>query len=129
MPAGVLSARVDFMNTIPANPAVHWPAFQELTDEQWQRIAPLLPEMLDHGPRRGRPNIDIRRVLNSVMWVLHTREPWSAMPEAYVPYQTAHRYYLRWKRAGVLNAVALALFKTEAILERRVVRKSDADVS
>jgi hypothetical protein len=51
------------------------------------------------------------------------------MPEAYVPYQTAHRYYLRWKRAGVLNAVALALFKTEAILERRVVRKSDADAS
>ncbi|NKJ51002.1 hypothetical protein CIC12_30635 [Burkholderia sp. SG-MS1] len=30
------------------------------------------------------------------MWVLHTREPWSTMPEAYVPYQTAHRYYLRW---------------------------------
>ncbi|RKT20690.1 putative transposase of IS4/5 family DUF4096 [Paraburkholderia sp. RAU2J] len=117
------------MNTFLANPPVHWPAFQELTDEQWQRIAPLLPEMLDRGPRRGRPSIDIRRVLNSVMWVLHTREPWSAMPEAYVPYQTAHRYYLRWKRAGVLNAVALVLFETDAIPKRRGARKSDAGLS
>jgi transposase len=112
------------MNTFPANSLAHWPAYQDLTDEQWQSIAPLLPEMLDHGPRRGRPTIDTRRVLNSVMWMLHTRAPWSAMPERYVAYQTAHRYYLRWKRSGVLRAVALALFETDAILERRILRKS-----
>jgi hypothetical protein len=41
-----------------------------------------------------------------------------------VSYQTAHRYYLRWKRSGVLVAIALALFKTDEILERRVTRKS-----
>lgn len=39
-------------------------------------------------------------------------------------YQTAHRYYLRWKRSGVLAAITLTLFKTEEILERRVTRKS-----
>lgn len=113
------------MNTAPANVPDHRPGIEDLSDEQWQRIAPLLPEMLDRGPRRGRPNIDIRWVLNSVMWVLHTRAPWSAMPERYVAYQTAHRYYLRWKRSGVLGAIALALFKTDAILERRITRKDD----
>jgi transposase len=112
------------MNLSPANAPAHHPAIQDLTDEQWQNIVPLLPEMLSHGPRRGRPNIDTRWVLDSVMWVLHTREPWSAMPERYVPYQTAHRYYLRWKRTGVLVAIALALFKTDEILERRVTRRS-----
>ena len=113
------------MNTSPANPPAHWPPIDDLTDEQWQRVAPLLPEMLDHGARRGRPNIDIRWVLNSVMWVLHTRAPWSAMPERYVSYQTAHRYYLRWKKSGVLAAITLALFKTDAILARRT-RSGDA---
>jgi transposase len=113
------------MNTAPANSPAHWPSIQDLSDEQWQRIAPLLPEMLDHGPRRGRPNIDIRWVLNSVMWVLHTRAPWSAMPERYVAYQTAHRYYLRWKRSGVLATIALSLFKTDAILARPITRKGD----
>ncbi|SIT46761.1 conserved hypothetical protein [Paraburkholderia ribeironis] len=114
------------MNTSRANLRAQGPTIHDLTDEQWQCIAPLLPEMLDHGPRRGRPNIDTRWVLNSVMWVLHTRAPWSAMPERYVPYQTAHRYYLRWKKSGVLSAIALALFKTETILERRATRKSEA---
>ena len=97
----------------------------ELTDEQWQRVVPLLPEMLDRARRRGRPTIDTRRVLNSVMWVLRTREPWSAMPKRYVPYQTAHRYYLRWKRSGVLVRIVLTLFNTEAMLERRVTRKAE----
>ncbi|MGF6733908.1 transposase [Paraburkholderia youngii] len=100
------------------------PVVQELTDEQWQQVAPLLPETLnDDVPRRGRPPIDIRHVLNSVMWVLHTRAPWSAMPGRYVPCQTAHRYYLRWKKSGVLSAIMLALFKTDAALEMRATRK------
>lgn len=105
-----------------------WPVIHDLTDEQWQCIAPLLPEMLEHGPRRGRPANDIRWVLNSVMWVLNTRSPWSALPERYVSYQTAHRYYLRWKKSGVLAAVSLALFNTDAILERRVTRREHADI-
>ncbi|MFL9965764.1 transposase [Paraburkholderia sediminicola] len=111
------------MNTSPANVAAHHPAIQDLTDEQWQNIVPLLPEMLSQGPRRGRPNIDIRWVLDSVMWVLRTGEPWSAMPEHYVPYQTAHRYYLRWKRSGALVAIALTLCETDEILEARLTRR------
>ncbi|SMG60744.1 transposase [Paraburkholderia susongensis] len=111
--------------TIPSpEPVALWPVVQDLTDEQWQCVAPLLPEMLNEGPRRGRPPIDIRHVLNSVMWVLHTRAPWGAMPGHYVPYQTAHRYYLRWKKSGVLTAIMIALFKTDAILEMRATRRS-----
>ena len=102
------------------------PTIADLTDEQWHTITPLLPELLDRGPRRrGRPNVDIRCVLNSVMWVLRTRAPWSSMPAHYVPYQTAHRYYLRWKKSGVLARIAIALFQTDAILERPVVHRVD----
>ncbi|WP_144137709.1 transposase [Paraburkholderia sp. BCC1884] len=110
------------MNTPTANPPAFAPVSPDLTDEQWQRIVPLLPEMREHGPRRGRPSIDIRWVVNSVMWVLRARAPWSAMPERYAPYQTAHRYYLRWKNSGVLTDIALALFDTDAILERPSIR-------
>lgn len=113
------------MDTPASNPRSHSPPIQDLTDEQWHRIALLLPEMQDHGPRRGRPNIDIRWVMNSVMWVLHARAPWSAMPQRYAPYQTAHRYYLRWKKSGVLADIAFMLFGTDAILERPITRRSD----
>jgi transposase len=114
------------MDTSASTPLPCRDAIPELTDEQWLRVAPLLPEaLLERAPRRGRPSIDTRRVLNSVIWVLHTREPWSALPEGYVPYQTAHRYYLRWKRSGVLMRVVLALFDSDAMLdERRVTRRA-----
>lgn len=113
------------MNISVFMPPPRQDSIQDLTDEQWERIAPLLPEMLEHAPRRGRPTMDPRRVLNSVMWVLRMCEPWSAMPKRHVPYQTAHRYYLRWKRSGVLGRVVLALFNTDAMLERRITRNSD----
>lgn len=98
---------------------------QDLSDEQWERIVPLLPELKDHEPRRGRPCVDIRRVVNSVLWVLHTGRPWNAMPERYAPYQTAHRYYLRWLKSGVLGRVAVELFDTDAVLGRFATRKRD----
>jgi transposase len=102
------------------------PTIADLTDEQWHTITPLLPELLERRPRgRGRPNVDVRRVLNSVIWVLRTRAPWSSMPAHYVPYQTAHRYYLRWKKSGVLARIVITLFQTDAILDRPVVRRVD----
>ena len=113
------------MNTLASNPPSPLPTVHDLTDEQWHRIVPLLPEMKEHGPRRGRPSIDIRWVVNSVMWVLRSRAPWSAMPERYAPYQTAHRYYLRWKKSGVLADIALTLFGTDAMLDRPLTRRSD----
>lgn len=103
-------------------------AIPDLTDEQWHCIASLLPEALNRERRRGRPAIDPRRVLNGVMWVLRSHEPWSAMPKRYVPYQTAHRYYLRWKRSGVLGRIVLTLFNTDAMVESRVTRKSETRV-
>jgi transposase len=114
------------MNIPASSSHALYPHVNVLTDEQWRRIAPLLPEMRENGPKRGRPTNDIRRVVDSVMWVLRTRAPWSAMPDGYAPYQTAHRYYLRWKNSGVLAAVARALFGSEAILETRIVRNSQA---
>jgi len=38
----------------------------ELTDEQWQRLAPLLPPQ---RPRTGRPNQDHRTILDGILWI------------------------------------------------------------
>ena len=48
------------------------------------------------------------------------------MPEHYPPYQTAHRYYLRWKKSGVLADIVLTLFGSDAIMDRPVTRRSAA---
>lgn len=121
------------MNTLEST-QLHSPAsfalpVHDLTDAQWERIVPLLPELNQGVVRRGRPCVNLRGVVNSVLWVLRTGKPWNAMPANYPPYQTSHRYYLRWRDAGVLSDIAFELFHTDTVLARYVSRKREAHES
>ena len=49
-----------------------------LTDEQWKKIEPLLPQ----SSGRGRPWADNRRVLEGILWVLKTGARWRDLPQA-----------------------------------------------
>jgi transposase len=70
----------------------------ELTDAQWERLAPLLPPA---QPERGRPNHDHRRVVNGMLWRLTTGAPWRDLPAQYGPWQTVYSRFRRWQQAGV----------------------------
>ena len=78
----------------------------ELTDAQWERLAPLLPA---RRPARGRPNADHRRILNGIHWRLKTGVPWRDIPERYGPWRTLYSRYRRWQRAGVWDRILAAL--------------------
>jgi transposase len=77
----------------------------ELSDAEWARLAPLLP------PRQtgGRPSHDHRRVLNGILWVLHTGAPWRDLPARYGSWRTVYRRFRRWTRAGLRGRVLAAL--------------------
>jgi transposase len=49
----------------------------ELTDQQWARLLPLLPLQ---EPSQGRPANDHRTVLNAILWILRTGAPWRDLP-------------------------------------------------
>jgi transposase len=78
----------------------------ELTDRQWERLAPLLPPQ---KPATGRPNHDHRQVLNGILWRLKTGVPWRDLPERYGPWQTVYSRFRRWQRAGIWNRILAAL--------------------
>lgn len=78
----------------------------ELTDPQWERLAPLLPPQ---RPARGRPNHDHRRILNGIRWRLKTGVPWRDVPERYGPWQTLYSRFRRWQLAGVWDRILAAL--------------------
>jgi len=81
----------------------------ELTNAQWDQIEALLPADPVRADGRGRPWSDRRKVLNGALWVLRTGAPWQDLPPRYGPYQTAHRRFQQWVRAGVIERVLLAL--------------------
>src|SRR5271167_5193619 len=76
----------------------------DLTAAQWEKLKPLLaPKRRSDG--RGRPWRDTQAVLNGVLWVLRTGAPWHDLPDRYPPYQTCHRRFQQWVRAGVLRRI------------------------
>jgi len=82
----------------------------DLTDEQWAVIEPLLPEEERCSIRkRGRPWRPAREVLNGILWILRTGAPWKDLPDRYPPYQTCHRRFQRWVKAGVMERILRTL--------------------
>ena len=51
--------------------------FKELTDEQWSFLQGFMPP----APKRGRPRLDDRKVLNGILFVLTTGCRWADMPQ------------------------------------------------
>ncbi|WP_233829413.1 transposase [Paraburkholderia sp. ZP32-5] len=83
--------------------------YSDITDEQWRRVAPLLPELRPRAELRGRPLANTRAVLNGVLWVMYNGATWSALPSEYPSYQTCHRRFKLWHKAGVLAHVTRQL--------------------
>jgi len=51
--------------------------YRQLTDEQWARIAPLLPS---NDGKNGRPYADHRRVVEGIIYRYRTGLPWRDLP-------------------------------------------------
>ncbi len=82
-----------------------------LTDEQWGRIAPLLPPQ---KPAIGRPNTDHRTVLSGILWVARTGSSWRELPDQFGPWQTVHGRYQRWRKAGIWQRILDVLSQNTA---------------
>ena len=79
-----------------------------LTDEQWEVIAPVLPErpVCREG---GRPPSDCRAVLNGILWVMRTGSPWRQLPHEFPSRHVCSRHFREWQQTGVLESVLRAL--------------------
>jgi transposase len=75
-----------------------------LTDEQFSRLAPLLPT-----DTRGKPRVDDRRVISGIVHVLKSGGRWVDAPEAYGPRKTLYNRFVRWADKGVWINVFHAL--------------------
>ena len=71
-----------------------------LTDEQFARLAPLLPT-----DTRGVARVDDRRVISGIIHVLRSGCRWKDAPAAYGPHKTLHDRFVRWAAKGVWENV------------------------
>lgn len=75
----------------------------DLTDREWLLLVPLLPPKA----RTGRPRIDDRMVINGILYVLSTGCRWEDLPpERYGSGKTSWDRFMKWRKAGIWNAIA-----------------------
>ena len=80
----------------------------DLTDGQWQVIAPYLPA--DQPGRRGRPRIwPLRVIVEAILYLDRTGCPWRYLPDSFPPWPTVYGYFAAWRDDGTLAAVHDAL--------------------
>ena len=79
----------------------------ELTDEEWAEIAPLIPPAKPGGNKRS---VDLREVVNGVMYILSTGCQWRAIPKDLAARSTVYDYLDRWSWDGTLELMHYALY-------------------
>jgi len=72
----------------------------KLTDEQWEKIEPLLPKF-QRSPKGGRKPIDDRSVFEGILWVLRRGARWKDLPKKYPSSSTCCRRLRDGEEQGV----------------------------
>jgi len=79
----------------------------DLTDDEWSYIAPIIPPAKQGGRRR---EVDVREVVNGIMYILSTGCQWRYIPKDLPPKSTIHRYFDLWNYDGTLERIHHTLY-------------------
>ena len=79
----------------------------DLTDEEWALVRPEIPPAKRGGNKR---TVDVREVVNGLMYVLSTGCQWRAIPKDLPPRSTVNGYFCLWGWDGTLEKMHHALY-------------------
>ena len=79
----------------------------DLTDEEWALVEPRIPPAKPGGNRR---RVDVREVVNAIMYILTTGCQWRALPKDLPPRSTVHDYLDLWSYDGTLYRIHHSLY-------------------
>jgi transposase len=79
----------------------------DLTDDEWDRIKPLIPPAKRGGNKR---TVNERAVVDGLMYLLSTGCQWAALPKDLPPRSTANDYFRRWTDDRTLDRIHHALY-------------------
>ncbi len=77
------------------------------TDAEWALIAPVIPRAKRGG---GKRTVDLREVVNGLIYVLSTGCQWRAIPKDLPPRSTVNGYFGLWDYDGTLDRIHHVLY-------------------
>ena len=81
----------------------------DLTDAQWAIVEPMIPPAKPNQ-RGGRPRaVDMREVLNTVLYLHRSGCQWDMLPHDLLPKSTVYDYFSQWRDDGTWAKIVNAL--------------------
>ncbi len=77
------------------------PYSSSLTDNEWEIIAPLLPQKKQTRP----PKWSKRKILDGILYQLKNGCNWCDLPKDLPPYSTVFWYYKQWREQGLIEEI------------------------
>lgn len=106
----------------------------DLTDAEWALVEPHIPTAKRGGRRRA---VDVREVLQGVLYVLETGCQWRHLPKDFPPRSTVWEYFDLWRYDGTLDRIHETLYlalreaegrdvsPTAGIIDSRTVKSTE----
>lgn len=73
----------------------------DITDGQWEFLAPMLPK----PAATGRPPTPPRLVINAILYLIKAGCPWHLLPKSFPPYKTVFHIFRKWTKNGILASI------------------------
>lgn len=88
----------------------------DTTDAEWLLLSFFLPGRY----RVGRPReVELRTVMNAILYVLSTGSQWRALPKDFPPRSTVQYYFYLWRDQRIWRRINLALVRRARVLAGR----------
>lgn len=81
----------------------------ELSNRQWQLLSPFLPPAKKKTAGPGRPPLELRSVVNAILYVMRTGCQWAMLPNDYPHYKSVFHYYNGWSKQGLWEKIHIQL--------------------
>jgi transposase len=109
------------------------PYVTDVTDDEWEFLAPYLTLMDEAAPQREYP---LREVFNALRWLVRTGGQWRLIPHDLPPWTAVYQQTRRWLQWGCFEAIVHDIrvvlrekagkqpWPTAAILDSRTLRST-----
>ncbi len=72
----------------------------KLTDEQWQKILPILKTFPEIRLGAGR---DCRRFVEAVLWITRSGSQWRLLPRHYGKWNSVYKRFANWSQTSIFE--------------------------
>jgi putative transposase len=88
----------------------------DLTDHQWETISHLIPP----AKQGGRPRTtSVRRTVDAIFYLVRTGCQWRQLPHDFPPSPTVYRYFVAWRKQGIIAEMQRTLHRLLRLAEGR----------